>query len=63
VDDLSNACLFGALEKDLGVFNGLLIGQAAVLEANPIGVVKSIYALKGLDELVWIVEVVGEGLD
>ena len=63
MNDFFNPGLSGALEKDPCIFDCLVKGHAIVLKAYPIGVVKRIDAVKRLDKLVRMIEVIGKCID
>ncbi len=59
VDDAADSRLPGGLEHHPGLLNALLVGAAAVVHPDPVGVEEGVGAPEGLGELIGLVEVEG----
>ena len=59
VDDAADSRLPGGLEHHPGLLHALLVGAAAVVHLDPVGVEQGVSAPEGLGELIGLVEVEG----
>src|SRR3954452_9310046 len=60
MDNTSNACFFGSVKEDLRIGNGLLKGERAMGETNPVRIIKCTGAHQAFNQFTWFIKIEGK---